>query len=63
MVGRALEGRPTAQRHQRSPAGRLPAISAGGQDLPHQASAAAVLRGRFAPLSRSRMIRVTATTT
>jgi len=30
MVGLALEGRPTEQRHQRPPAGRLPAISAGG---------------------------------
>ena len=38
MVGRALEGRPSAQRHQRPPAGRLPAIPPGGQDLPHQPS-------------------------
>ena len=31
MVGWALDGRPTTQRHQRPPAGRLPAIPPAGR--------------------------------
>jgi hypothetical protein len=32
MVGPALEGRPTEQRHRRPPAGRLPSLSTDGKD-------------------------------